>query len=57
MNSPIIFDIENGTGKQSNGCDIAKMWEGGDLESIRAHCAEDIEITGRIYNDFRGVLW
>lgn len=46
-----------GAGKQSNGSDIAKMWEGGDLESIRAHCAEDIEVTGRIYNDFRGTLW
>ena len=46
-----------GAGKQSNGSDIAKMWEGGDLESIRAHCAEDIEITSRIYNDFRGTLW
>ena len=46
-----------GAGKQTNGCDVAQMWEDGDLEGIRGHCAEDIEITGRIYNDFWGSLW
>ena len=46
-----------GAGKQTNGCDIAKMWEDGDLEGIRGHCLEDIDITSRIYNDFRGPLW
>ena len=46
-----------GAGKQTNGCDIAQMWEDNDLESIRAHCSEDVEITSRIYNDFRGQLW
>jgi predicted PolB exonuclease-like 3'-5' exonuclease len=46
-----------GAGKQSNGCDIAKMWEDHDLEGIRAHCAEDCQITFDIYNDFKGVLW
>jgi hypothetical protein len=33
------------------------MWEDNDPEGIRAHCLEDIEITSRIYNDFRGTLW
>lgn len=46
-----------GSGKQTNGCDIAKMWEDGDLEGIQFHCMEDIEKTSRIYNDFHGVLW
>ena len=46
-----------GAGKQTNGCDIAKMWEDHDLEGIHFHCLEDIEITSRIYNDFRGQLW
>ena len=46
-----------GTGKQTNGSDIAQMWADGDLEGIRGHCAEDIEITSKIYNDFQGVLW
>ena len=46
-----------GAGKQTNGCDIAKMWEDHDLEGIHFHCLEDIEITSRIYNDFKGPLW
>ena len=46
-----------GTGKQTNGSDIAQMWADGDLEGIRVHCAEDCAITSKIYNDFQGVLW
>lgn len=26
-------------------------------KGIHFHCLEDIEITSRIYNDFRGTLW
>jgi len=46
-----------GKGKQTSGADVSKMWEAGDLGGIQAHCMEDILITHKIYNEFRGVHW
>jgi DNA polymerase elongation subunit (family B) len=46
-----------GEGKGSNGSDVAKWWEEGNLAAIKAHCDEDIKLTWRLYQAFQGVLW
>ncbi len=46
-----------GQPKQSSGADVAEMWAKGDIAGIRGHCLEDILLTSKIYQDFRGVLW
>lgn len=46
-----------GNGKETSGADVAKMWDAGDIESIRAHCMEDILITRKIFDEFKGVYW
>lgn len=46
-----------GTPKTSSGGDVATWWAKGDLQSIREHCLADVELTGKIYQDYMGVLW
>ena len=46
-----------GKGKATNGNEIQGMWDAGNTEGIRQHCLEDVEITNRIYQDFKGVYW
>ena len=43
--------------KTSDGSEIARWWQDGNLGAIRAHCEEDCLITWRLYQAFRGVLW
>lgn len=43
--------------KATNGNEIQGMWDAGDIEGIREHCLEDVEITNRIYQDFKGCYW
>jgi DNA polymerase elongation subunit (family B) len=46
-----------GTPKTSGGEEVAAWWAKKDLQSIREHCLADVELTNRIYKDYRGVLW
>lgn len=46
-----------GEGKKTDGKDVAAWWLQKDYEAIKSHCIEDIELTDRIYQDLKEVLW
>lgn len=43
--------------KKTDGGDVAGWWAEKNYDAIKGHCAEDVELTDRIYQDFRGKLW
>lgn len=43
--------------KHSSGSDVADWWAHGELGTIADHCKEDCNLTWKIYQDFRGILW
>ncbi len=45
------------TPKDSNGSQVSGWYEAGELEKIANHCIKDLQITARLYRDFKGVLF
>jgi DNA polymerase elongation subunit (family B) len=44
-------------GKKTDGGDVARWWSEKNYEAIKRHCAEDVELTDRVYNDLKGVFF
>lgn len=50
---PKLDDLTNATlgyGKIGKGSDAVKYWAGGDLESLKKYCLQDVKVTMDLYN-------
>ena len=45
------------TPKHNGGDQIASMWANGDLKGIAEHNSECLDLTWKIWNDYRGILF
>lgn len=49
---PKLDDLANATlgyGKNGSGADAVKYWVGGDLESLKKYCLQDVRVTMEVY--------